>query len=379
MKILYGVVGEGMGHATRSKVVLDWLCQEGHEITLVVSGRAHAFLAKAFAERPGVSVERIHGFTLDFEGNELDLSESVLGNLKTALPGLFQNMEVFREIAERRFRPDVVISDFESCAHLYGVLHRVPVLSIDNMQILNRCRHDPAITGSDRFAFALAKLAVKAKVPHAYHYLVTSFFFPEVIKPRTTLIPPILRPEIHGAKRERGSHVLVYQTADADEGLAETLGDIPVEFRFYGRSGAPDRRGNILFRPFSEAGFVDDLRTARAVIATGGYSLMGEAVQLGIPMLARPIQGQFEQELNALYLQRLGYGETTRGLDRKGLEDFLARTGAFEAALADFPRQADNRILFACLKELLEQVRQGAPPPEALRSGAWLPTSPGRG
>jgi hypothetical protein len=26
MKILYGIVGEGMGHATRSKVILDELC-----------------------------------------------------------------------------------------------------------------------------------------------------------------------------------------------------------------------------------------------------------------------------------------------------------------------------------------------------------------
>lgn len=39
MKILYGVVGESMGHATRSQVVLDELCPglEGHEITILVA------------------------------------------------------------------------------------------------------------------------------------------------------------------------------------------------------------------------------------------------------------------------------------------------------------------------------------------------------
>ena len=32
--------------------------------------------------------------------------------------------------------------------------------------------------------------------------------------------------------------------------------------------------GNLRYRPFSEAGFIDDLATARAVIAGGGFTLM---------------------------------------------------------------------------------------------------------
>ena len=40
MRILYGVVGEGMGHATRSAVVLSHLIARGHELRVVVSGRA---------------------------------------------------------------------------------------------------------------------------------------------------------------------------------------------------------------------------------------------------------------------------------------------------------------------------------------------------
>ena len=50
MKILYGVVGEGMGHATRSKVTCEHLVESGHQVKIVVSGRAHAFLAKSFRD-----------------------------------------------------------------------------------------------------------------------------------------------------------------------------------------------------------------------------------------------------------------------------------------------------------------------------------------
>lgn len=68
------------------------------------------------------------------------------------------------------------------------------------------------------------------------------------------------------------------------------------------------------FAPFSGEGFLDDLRTARAVIAGGGFSLMSEAVSLEEPMLSIPIEDQFEQDLNARYLEQLRYGAWTRKL-----------------------------------------------------------------
>jgi len=58
------------------------------KISIVVSGRRHAFIARQFADRPNVTIEEIHGLTLDYDNNELDLSDSVLQNLKSALPGL---------------------------------------------------------------------------------------------------------------------------------------------------------------------------------------------------------------------------------------------------------------------------------------------------
>ena len=47
MRILYGVVGEGMGHATRSRVVIEHLLAQGHEVHVVVSGRAQRFLTES--------------------------------------------------------------------------------------------------------------------------------------------------------------------------------------------------------------------------------------------------------------------------------------------------------------------------------------------
>jgi uncharacterized protein (TIGR00661 family) len=371
MRILYGVVGEGMGHATRSRVVLEHLLSRGHQIKVVVSGRAHRFLLERLAGFPNASIEEIHGLTLSYFGNRLDKSESLFENLKKAPTGILKNVAVYRKVAEAGFSPELVISDFESWAALYALNHFLPVISIDNMQVINRCKHDPEVTEGG-FDYRIAKLAVKMKMPGAYHYLVTSFFYPKVKKRRTTLIPPILRPDVLAAKREPGDHVLVYQTAASNQDLVPTLQKLPYRFRVYGM-GREGSEGNVTLRNFSETGFVDDLRTARAVIAGGGFSLMSEAVSLHVPMLSVPIEQQYEQELNARYLQHLGYGAWTEKLGIEAVRAFLERTDEYAHNLSKFERH-DNSMLFRCVDELIERRLAGEPGPDRLETlgmGKW--------
>src|SRR2546429_1699715 len=97
---------------------------------------------------------------------------------------------------------------------------------------------------------------------------------------------------------------------------------------------APGREGKLIFLPFSEQGFVDDLRTARGVVASGGFTLMGETVYLRRPMLAEPVGKQFEQILNARYLESLGYGMCAEEITEQGLGGVLQRIPGFERNLA---------------------------------------------
>lgn len=45
------------------------------------------------------------------------------------------------------------------------------------------------------------------------------------------------------------------------------------------------------------AGFLQDLASAKAVMATAGFTLISESLQLGKPYLAMPMDGQYEQQL----------------------------------------------------------------------------------
>jgi len=203
---------------------------------------------------------------------------------------------------------------------------------------------------------ALAKAVVKAKVAGAHHYYITTFFYPPVRKPNTSLHPPVLRPEILAARGEPGGHVLVYQTSTSNQALPDILKACGRECRIYGlRRGlqADVVDGNLVYRPFSEAGFIDDLRTARAVVAGGGYTLMSEAVYLHKPLLSLPVQGQFEQTLNALYLQKLGYGRLAETLDERTLHAFLTDVPRCAEALKGYA-QDGNRSMFEALDRQLE-------------------------
>ncbi len=376
MRILYGVVGEGMGHATRSRLVIEHLARAHHEVLVVVSGAAHTLLKDVLAVFPNVRVEEIAGLRLAYAGNVVDKSKSFTGAIKRAPADLWRNIQVYRDIEDTTdaFAAQAVFSDFDSWSYFYGKNHFVPIVSIDNMQILHRARLDDAVTNNRCRAFRLARAAVKAKLPGAYHYLITSFFFPPLRKKRTTLVPPILRPEILAAKRDKADHILCYLRAVEPAQVVDLFAECPHEVRAYGSGKVDARIHNVQFCGFSEQGFVDDLRTARAVVAGGGFSLMSEAVHLGVPMLSVPIGEQFEQELNARYLEHLGYGRFVRMPTREGLAAFLDNLQSHEAALATYPRH-DNTMTLACVDALVRRIERkakGVDPLDTPNMGAYL-------
>ncbi len=346
MRILYGVVGEGMGHAMRSRVVLEHLFAEGHEVEIMASGRAADFLRKHFGERGWI--HRIHGMHIIYEDNRVRRGSTFWSNLLAGTAALPRQIAAYFELVAE-FRAQLVISDFESWTYYFARSQRLPILSIDNMQVLNRFEIDDDVIEGYRTEFELTRAFVKSKLPGCDHYLVTSFFQLPVKKRRTTLLPPILRPEIVAATARPGDHWLVYQTAEGYDTLLKTLRQIGVECRIYGMRrdlSEEQRDGNLRFRPFSEAGFIDDLASARAVVAGGGFTLMSEAVYLKKPMLAVPVRGQFEQILNARYLAKLGYGRFATTLDEPApLFAFADAIDACKNELASYHQDGNRELL----------------------------------
>jgi uncharacterized protein (TIGR00661 family) len=356
MKILYGVVGEGMGHAMRSRVILEHLISQQHEVEIMASGRAVDFLAKRFE-----GVNRIHGLHMIYEENRVRPMKTLWSNVTTGAAGLPKNIAAYFDLITG-FKPDAVISDFESWTYLYAKTHRLPILSIDNMQIINRCKLPDAILEGHQAEFQLTKAFIKSKLPFCDEYFITTFFSPPLRKDRTRLFPPILRPEILAANRRRGEHLLVYTTGEGNDSFADTLARTGLQCRIYGmRRDLTGEvvEGKLRYQPFSEDKFIDDLASSRAVIAGGGFTLMGEAVYLHKPMLAVPLARQFEQVLNARYLALEGFGRHAETLDDpKTVLDFVEAVPGCEAKLAAY-KQNGNADILGALDEWLDKAAAG--------------------
>ncbi|PBQ30306.1 UDP-glucuronosyltransferase [Sphingobacteriaceae bacterium] len=351
MNILYGVPGEGMGHATRSKVVIDHLLGKGHELCIVSSGRAFQFLDKSF---PGKVIE-IKGFHFAYKNAKVSKSATFLSNLKSAAKNLIHNTYKKLEI-ERLFVADFVISDFESFSFFYAKTHKLPIVSIDNMQIMDRCDLAIDISSEEKNNYKLAKNIVKAKVPFCDHYLISSFFDADIRKKNTSIVPPIVRKAIQQEKTSEGNHILMYQTSSSLKTVREILHKIPSEvFYVYGMN-QDETDGNVVFKSFSEQGFISDLASAKAVVANGGFSFISEAVYLKKPIYSFPIQNQFEQWMNAAYIERLGYGRHFKDLHPDNLKAFLFDLPLFKKNLSSY-HQSANDLLFANLDRLLQKIK----------------------
>lgn len=350
MNILYGVPGEGMGHATRSKVIIDFLLQEGHNVEIVSSSRAYQFLNKNFPKR----VHEIEGMHFAFKDSKVSKTGTVLLNVKNASKLLFQNFAEYLEL-KKNFKPDVVISDFETFTTLFAKKHDLPLLSIDNMQVINRCKLEIPIPSSEKTNYTISKSIVKVKVPNAQHYFISSFFEAQILKENTTLVPPIVRQAIINAEVKAGNHILMYQSSSNINKVIEVLHQIP-EYTFYVYGFNKDLvNKNIIFKTFSEEGFVHDLATARAVIANGGFSFISEAVYLKKPIYSFPLQDQFEQFVNASYIQKLGFGRHFEQLTADNLKAFLFDIPKFTKNLVNYS-QNGNTVLFEKLKVFLTSI-----------------------
>lgn len=347
MKILYGVPGEGMGHATRSKVIIDFLLKQNHDVCVVSSARAFQFLNKEFPDR----VIEIKGFHFAYKNAEVSKTGTFLLNLKAAAKNLNYNLGKKR-LLERSFTPDLVISDFESFSYFFAKLHKLPVISIDNMQVMDRCVLDIHIAKDEKNNYQLAKNIVNAKVPGCDHYLISSFFEAEIKKKNTEIVPPIIRQAIQNAMVARGKHIIMYQTSSSLKTVQECLSQLPdQEFIIYGMNKEA-RDSNVTYKLFSEKGFIEDLASAKAVIANGGFSFISEAVYLKKPIYSFPIQNQFEQWMNAAYIQKLGFGRHFSGLSADNLKSFIYDLERFEKQLSAYT-QKGNEMLFAKLENLL--------------------------
>jgi uncharacterized protein (TIGR00661 family) len=331
-RIIYAVAGEGFGHSSRSHLTGQRFLDSGHDVMFVGSQKSLLYLKQYFGER----VREIFGLSFAFEGERIDKSETLKRNLLKLPEANRQNDELFKKHFEP-FDPELVISDFEPFSAWWAWRKNVPFISIDHEHMLTLCKlQHPA---KNWFSRLTASVVTECHYVGAVSYIILNFFEAPLRIDSAVLAPPIVRPIVGALASTPGEHILMYSTTGTGrDRLREVLHKFGRQkFFVYGFDTDAEHQ-NCIFKKRSTEGFLADLAGARGVIASAGFSLISECMYLRKKMLLLPLAGQYEQIINAQYIQKLGLGISADKLDETTIAQFLDELGK--------PMPEDDRILW---------------------------------
>ena len=323
-RIFYSVCGEGMGHAIRSSVILEHLTKK-YDVYIFSSERAYEFLNNKFD-----NVFEIGGFNTVYENNVVRTKKTFFKALKANPTNLKEGYNVLYKEC-KRIKPNIIISDFENYSSMLSKIMNIPLISLDNIHMLTQCEYD--YPPNHRADMLTAKAVTKSYILRPKRHIITSFFYPPLKHPKmTALYPPVLREEIMKLEPVEGEHVLVYQTAESSINLMEELKKLDYKFIVYGFN-KDEVDENLTYRSFNEEQIFEDMRTAKAIIVNGGFTMISEAIYLKKPIYSTPAHKNFEQILNGFYVEKLGFGEYHDKLDVKKIESFLDNLDKYQENL----------------------------------------------
>lgn len=325
-KILYGLCGEGLGHASRSKILINHL-KNKHDIRIVAGGKAFSYMSKEFDD-----VYEIESPHFVYKGNEVKLFLTILRMVfQTFIKSPSSFLKVRRIIKE--FKPDILITDAEPISFSASFFSSIKRVSIDNPQALLYRRYK--IKFGEYFAWFALFIVVKLSVFGADKYLIYDFSDEQIDNPKVMVLNPLIQEGILKQKPTYGNHVFVYQTSISTEFITGILKKIDETFIIYGfNKELVDE--NLIFKRFNEDDFYHDIASAKAVVANGGFTVLSEALYLKKPIFSLPIRHQFEQVINGQFIEKLGAGVYKMDFCKEDLEDFLQNLNFYKKNLKSY-------------------------------------------
>lgn len=342
-RIIYAVAGEGFGHASRAHLIGQRFLDAGHDVIFATSHRALLYLREHFGPR----VREIFGLTFDYSKGYVDPVATVWKNLSQFPAGHRLNKGLMKEVY-RPFKPDLVVTDFEPFSGWWALRHRVPFISVNNEHVLIYCKLEHE--RRDFIERVQAAVVTRCHYMGARAYVVINFFHAPLTSRKAVLAPPVVRPIVMQLEPSDAGHITIYwTTATHEDRLRDVLSRFPEHtFLIYGFNKHEQWR-NCTFKERSTEGFLTDLASSHGVIASAGFSLISECLYLGKQMLLLPLPGQYEQLINARYVEQLGLGVCSKELDESALSRFLQQTGE--------PMSRDDRILWPDNEKFFDTLR----------------------
>lgn len=304
-RIFYSMAGEGRGHATRVRTVVEELRLD-HQVVLFAPSVAYQFLSDVYRNSDDVEVREIPGLQFSYCDRRLSYAKSI----RKSLPYLFGLPELVNSMERllKKEEPDLIVTDFEPSLPRAAKRLGLPFISFDHQHFLTT--FDLSTLPCSLW---LKAKSIAATIDLFYtgqrETIVSSFFSPGLRSDQTQAqsVGVMLRRDLQYVVPQDEGHLLVYLRRFAPPRLMEALRRCGCDVLIYGLGEHP-RDGNLRYFEVNESGFLDDLINCQALISNAGNQLVGEALSLRKPVLAIPEEGNFEQAVNGHFLSLSGYG-----------------------------------------------------------------------
>jgi uncharacterized protein (TIGR00661 family) len=331
--IFFSMAGEGRGHATRARALVEKLRGE-HRCVLFSPGHAHELLQPAY-EGTDVEVRQLPGLFLKYDRYQrVDQFRTALAGARFALR-LERNVRAAREAIEKE-GADLVVTDFEAIFARAARRAKVPLVAVDHQSFLCESDFSGLPTRLQWWAYYMGLTVRMVYGGRLDALVVSSFCKPPLRRPRPNLhqVGVLLRPELETCTPTIGDHLLVYLRRKAPDSLLDAIADAGVPAKVYGLGERPSHRG-VSFHKVHEQRFLDDLTSCRALVCTAGNQGVGEALWLRKPVLGFPEPNNHEQFINAHFIESTGVGRrcAMETLDGSEVRRFLDDLDAMRARI----------------------------------------------
>ena len=344
-KILYGVCGEGLGHASRSRILINYLKKQNHEVRIVAGGKAYNLLSKEFDH-----VYKSEWPMVLYKNNKVQIVHTLLRFIHRTIVGTTKNFFVMRGVI-KEFKPDLLITDSEPISFYAAFFSKIKRLSIDNPQVLLYRKYKVKFREIPACLFLC--FVLKISLFNADKYIIYDYFDEQINDPKILFLKPLVQEGILKQKPTYGDHVFVYQTSISNEYLSEVLKRIDEKFVIYGMN-KDITDGNLVCKKFNEKEFYRDISSAKAIITNGGFTVISEALYLKKPIFCLPIQHQFEQILNGRFIEMLGAGISHIKYDEKDLKEFFENIDLYKKNLESYNPSKQEETLEKIEEEIIK-------------------------
>jgi uncharacterized protein (TIGR00661 family) len=321
MRILYGVQTTGNGHISRSREVIGELKKLGHEVHALFSGREPEMQAE-FQEFEPYQI---------FRGLTFCTNRGKLKYFQTALNLNF--FQFYRDIASfDELDYDLVISDFEPISARVARRKSLPSIGVGHQYAFV---HKVPIGGDNPLGWFVIKNFAPVDYPiglHWHHF-------------NRPILPPIVSHKIGNSFKKINNKILVYLPfEELNDVLTLVKPFHRYQFFIYHRLIKAEDNGNIHLRPYSRAGFLNDLIESNGVISNAGFELASEAMSMGKKILVKPLSGQMEQISNARAITSLKLGMVMSRLNTVRVAQFLDQPAGRPIKFPNVARMIANWI-----------------------------------